>query len=307
MDDPLAGPTRRTRPMSQKKTAYQTVYFSIAGNLGLALIKGLAGVAGNSFALVADAIESTSDVFSSILVLLGLKYAHRDADDNHPYGHGRIEPLVTFIVVAFLVVSATIIAKEAIRNIGTPHELPASWTLWVLGIIILWKEISYQLVLRKSKETHSTSLKADAWHHRSDALTSVAAFIGISMALWLGEGYESADDWAALLAVGVILYNCYKIFRPALGELMDEQVYDDLVAEIRQVAMTVDGITDTEKCYVRKSGMVYYVDLHAIVDGKMSVSEGHYLAHLLADTIKERIPAIGNVLVHVEPDAFGRV
>lgn len=287
--------------MHPKATAYKTVYFSIAGNLGLAVVKGLAGFFGNSFALVADAIESASDVFSSILVLLGIKYAHRDADDNHPYGHGRIEPLVTFVVVAILVISATIIGKGAIQNIGTHHEMPAPWTLWVLGVIIAWKELSYQLVLRKSKQTNSTSLKADAWHHRSDALTSVAAFIGISIALLLGEGYESADDWAALLAVGVILYNCYKIFRPAFGELMDEQVYDDLVDEIREVAVTVEGILGTEKCYVRKSGMEFYVDLHAIVDGNISVSEGHQLAHRLSDKLKEKIPNIGNVLVHVEP------
>lgn len=287
--------------MSQKATALKAVYFSIAGNLGLALVKGLAGVLGNSFALVADAIESTSDVFSSLLVLLGLKYAHRDADDNHPYGHGRIEPLVTFVVVAFLVISAAIIASESIKNINTPHEQPSAWTLWVLGVIIAWKEISYQLVMRKSKETHSSSLKADAWHHRSDTITSLAAFAGISIAILLGEGYESADDWAALLASGVILYNCYTIFRPALGELMDEQVYDDLVAEIRRVSITVKGVLGTEKCYVRKSGMFYYVDLHAIVDGRITVSEGHYLAHQLADTLKEEIPNIGNVLVHVEP------
>ncbi|GAA4432362.1 cation diffusion facilitator family transporter [Ravibacter arvi] len=293
--------------MSQKKTAIQTVYFSIAGSFGLALAKGITGVLGNSFALIADAIESTSDVFSSVLVLLGLKYAHRDADDNHPYGHGRIEPLVTFAVVAFLVVSAAIIAHEAVQNIGTPHELPASWTLWILGIIIGWKEISYQWVMRRGKETHSSALKADAWHHRSDAITSVAAFAGIAIANVMGEGWEAADDWAALLAAVAILYNCYRIFRPALGELMDEQVYDDLVDEIRLVADTVPGVLGTEKCYVRKSGMFFYVDLHAIVDGELTVSEGHFLAHTLSDTLKEKIPNIGNVLVHVEPKDYTRV
>lgn len=287
--------------MSSEKIAVRTVWFSIAGNTALAVIKGLAGFLGNSFALVADGIESTSDIFSSLLILIGFKYAHRDADENHPYGHGRIEPLVTFVVVVFLVISAMIIAKEAIRNILTPHELPEAWTLWVLGFIILWKEISYHLVARKSEETNSTALKADAWHHRSDAITSVAAFAGISFALVMGEGYEAADDWAALLAVFAILYNSYKIFRPALGELMDEQVYDDLVAEIRTISITVEGIVGTEKCYVRKSGTSYYVDLHAIVDGSISVSAGHYLAHKLADTLKSKIPAIGNVLVHIEP------
>lgn len=167
--------------------------------------------------MIADAIESTADIFSSFLVLFELKYAQRPADKNHPYGHGRIEPLVTFAVVGFLIISATIIAYESIQNIGTPHQLPKPWTLFVLGAIIIWKEASYRFVIKKSRETNSSSLKADAWHHRSDVITSVAAFIGISIALLLGKGYESADDFAALFASGFLLYNCYHIFRPALG------------------------------------------------------------------------------------------
>ncbi|MBP8156113.1 MAG: cation transporter, partial [Leadbetterella sp.] len=210
--------------MTNEQKAIKATYFSIFGNASLAIIKGLAGFFGNSYALIADAIESTTDIFGSLLVLFGLKYASRPADKNHPYGHGRIEPLITFLVVGFLIFSAAIIAHESIINIQTPHELPKSWTLYVLGAIILWKEISFRLVLKKSKETNSSSLKADAWHHRSDAITSVAAFIGISIALFMGKGYETADDWAALFASGFILYNCYLIFRPALGEIMDEHV-----------------------------------------------------------------------------------
>lgn len=288
--------------MSNEKTAIKTTYFSIAGNTLLAIIKGLAGFFGNSYALIADAIESTTDIFSSILVLLGLKYASRPADENHPYGHGRIEPLITFMVVGFLIISAAIIAYNSIINIQTPHELPSSWTLFVVAPIIIWKEISYRIVIKKSKETNSSSLKADAWHHRSDAITSVAAFIGISIALILGEGYEAADDWAALFAAGFILYNSYLIFRPALGEIMDEHTYDDLIEEIREIAITVDGVIATEKCLVRKSGLRYHIDLHAIVDGNLSVRKGHEIAHKLKDTLKEKIPELGGVLIHMEPD-----
>ena len=212
--------------MKKVDTAIKTTYFSILGNTLLALIKGLAGFFGNSYALIADAIESTTDICSSLLVLLGLKYAKRPADENHPYGHGRIEPLITFLVVAFLVTSATIIAYESIQNIQTPHETPKAWTLWVLGAIILWKEISFRWVLKRSKQTNSSSLKADAWHHRSDAITSIMAFIGITIALYFGEGYETADDWAALLASFIILYNSYLIFRPALAEIMDEHIVE---------------------------------------------------------------------------------
>jgi len=287
---------------TSEQTALKATYFSIVGNTCLAFVKGIAGVFGNSYALIADAIESTTDIFSSFLVLFGIKYSNRPADANHPYGHGRAEPLVTFLVVGFLITSATIIAYESISNIGTPHELPKSWTLIVLGAIIIWKEFSFRLVLKRGMQTNSSSLKADAWHHRSDAITSVAAFIGISIAIFLGKGYESADDWAALFASGFILYNSYLIFRPALGEIMDEHLYDDLVAEIRTVSLNVKGIIETEKCFIRKSGMKYHVDLHAVVDATISVKEGHDLAHLLKDTLQEKIFELGHVLIHIEPN-----
>jgi len=291
-----------SRDLANQQAAIKATYFSLIGNASLAVIKGLAGFFGNSYALIADAIESTTDIFSSFLVLFGIKYSSRPADENHPYGHGRAEPLITFIVVGFLITSATIIAYESILNIGTPHELPKSWTLIVLGLIIVWKEISFQLVMKKSIETNSSSLKADAWHHRSDAITSIAAFIGISIALFLGKGYESADDWAALFASGFILYNSYLIFRPALGEIMDEHLYDDLVEEIRTVSHKVKGVIDTEKCFIRKAGMKYHVDLHAIVDATISVKEGHDISHRLKDTLREEIPQLGHVLIHIEPN-----
>jgi cation diffusion facilitator family transporter len=287
--------------MTTEQTAIKTTWFSIAGNTGLAIIKGLAGYFGNSYALIADAIESTTDIFSSFLVLFGIKYANKPPDKNHPYGHGRAEPLVTFLVVGFLITSATIIAYESIKNIGTPHDLPKPWTLFILGAIILWKEISFRIVIRKSKETNSSSLKADAWHHRSDAITSVAAFVGISIALIFGKGYETADDWAALFASGFILYNSYLIFRPALGEIMDEHLYDDLMEHIRQVAQGVEGIINTEKCFIRKAGMKYHIDLHARVDAHITVKAGHELAHKLKDTLRHEIPELGHVLIHIEP------
>lgn len=288
--------------MTNQETAIKATYFSILGNIGLATIKGLAGFFGNSYALIADAIESTADIFSSFLVLFGIKYANRPADKNHPYGHGRAEPLITFIVVGFLITSATIIAYESIQNIGTPHQLPKSWTLLVLAIIIIWKEYSFQKVMKKAIQTNSSSLKADAWHHRSDAVTSIAAFLGISIALFFGKGYESADDWAALLASFFILYNSYLIFRPALGEIMDEHRYQDLEQNIRTISLKVEGILGTEKCFIRKAGMKYHVDLHAIVDANITVKEGHDLAHQLKDVLRNEIFELGHVLIHVEPN-----
>jgi len=287
--------------MTDEQTAIKTTLFSIVGNTILAVIKGLGGIFGNSYALLADAIESTTDIFASFLVLFGIKYASKPADKNHPYGHGRAEPLITFLVVAFLITSATIIAYKSIKNIGTPHELPETWTLFILGPLIIWKEISFRFVMNKAKITNSSSLKADAWHHRSDAITSIAAFIGISIALFFGKGYETADDWAALFASGFILYNSYLIFRPALAEIMDEHVYDDFVEEIRKISLTVNGVLGTEKCFIRKAGMKYHVDLHALVSANITVKQGHEIAHTLKDTLRKDLPQLGHVLIHIEP------
>lgn len=283
------------------KNAIKASYFSIFGNAALAIVKGVTGFFGNSYALIADAIESTTDVFASLLVLLGLRYSARPADENHPYGHGRVEPLVTFAVVGFLVVSATIIVIESIENIQTPHKVPKPYTLIVLGAIIIIKEIFYRFINRKSDETKSSSLKADAWHHRSDAITSFMAFIGISIALVMGKGYETADDWAALFASGFILFNAYLIMRPALGEIMDEHLYDDLIEEIREISHGVPGVIDTEKCFVRKTGMTFHVDLHVIVDGELTVNKGHEIAHDLKNTLLQELPDIADILIHVEP------
>ncbi len=281
--------------------AIQTTYISIIGNFILAIAKGITGVFGNSYALVADAIESLTDVFSSALVLFGIKYSTRPADSNHPYGHGRAETLVTFLVVGFLLISATFIAHESIVNIQTPHATPENYTLIVLAFIIVTKEIFYRIVSKKGKETNSSSLQADAWHHRSDAITSLMAFIGISIAIYMGPGYETADDWAALFASFFIVYNAYLIFRPALGEILDEHVYDEMVHEIRRISEQVDGVQGTEKCYVRKTGMTYLVDLHLVVNGNLSVTQGHEISHLAKDKLMEELPELSNVLIHIEP------
>jgi cation diffusion facilitator family transporter len=286
---------------THKQTATQTALLSMFSNAGLAVTKGITGFFGHSDAMIADAIESTADVFASLLVIFGLNYSSKPADENHPYGHGKAEALVTFAVVGFLLISATIIAVESIRNLQQPQEKPEVFTLYVLGVIILIKEFSYRYVKKKSEETNSSSLHADAWHHRSDAISSVMAFVGISIALIFGKGYEKADDWAALLASVFIVYNAFLIFRPALGEIMDEHLHDNVIADIRRLSTNVDGVLDTEKCLVRKTGMVYIVDLHVEVDGKLSVFEGHEISHRLKDYLMEQMPEIADVLIHIEP------
>lgn len=289
------------RHNQNRQKAVNTIYWSIAGNTILALVKGIVGIVGNSYALVADAIESTTDILASIMVLFGLKYSSRPADDNHPYGHGRAEPLITFAVVGFLIVSATVIAIESIHHIQTPHEVPKWYTAVILAAIVLFKELNYRFVKRRSDQTKSTSLKADAWHHRSDAITSFMAMIGICIALFLGPGYESADDWAALVASVFIFYNAFIIFRPALGEIMDEHLHDELITDIRKIAFSIDGVKGTEKCFVRKTGMNYLIDLHLLVEGELTVSEGHAIAHAVKDELMMKLPEVADILIHVEP------
>ncbi|RLZ12662.1 cation diffusion facilitator family transporter [Faecalibacter macacae] len=284
------------------ETAINASIFSILGNACLAAIKFLGGYFGNSYALIADGIESTTDVFSSILVFLGLKYSSRPADENHPYGHGKAEALITFLVVLSLIVAACVIAYESFHNIFTPHESPKPFTLLILGGIILFKEASFHYVMKKSKETNSSALKADAWHHRSDAITSLMAFVGITVSLVMGDGWEIADDVTALLASGFIIFNAYKILRPALGEIMDEDLYGKENEDIKVIARKVPGVKAVEKCVIRKSGMVYFVDMHAVVRGSLSVAEGHAISHLIKDRVMEEIPQVQDVLVHIEPD-----
>ncbi|MBR9917975.1 cation transporter [bacterium] len=290
--------------MNHTDKAIKTTGLSLIANIFLAIVKLVTGVFGNSFALIADAIESTADVFASILVLLGIKYAAKPADENHPYGHGKAEPLITFVIVGFLLASAVVIAYQAIINIQTPHKSPKAYTLLVLGLIIIIKEIFYRIISKRSKQTHSSALEADAWHHRSDAITSFMAFVGISISLYFGDGYESADDWAALLASGIIVYNAFLILRPALGEVMDEHRYDELINEVRSISETVKGVVGTEKCFVRKLGFEYHIDLHLIVNGDISVKAGHLIAHQVKEKLQEENPQIADVHIHVEPHEF---
>lgn len=285
----------------QHQKAQKFALISLIANILLACTKAFVGVVGNSYALIADAIESAGDVLSSILVLLGLKYAQRPPDANHPYGHGKAEALTTFLVVTLLAGAATVIVVESIEMILTPHQSPEPFTLYFLLGVIAAKEIIFRVVTKVGTDLESTSLKADAWHHRSDAITSLFAAAGIAIALIFGDKYAQADDWAALIAAAIIYYNAYKILRPALAEVMDEHVYDAFITKIRAASAEVEGIDLTEKCFVRKSGMRYWVDIHIHVNGQLSVYDGHEIAHRLKAHLMEVFPQIEDVLVHVEP------
>lgn len=272
-------------------------------NVALAAVKLIAGIVGHSYALIADAIESMSDVVSSIVLLIGLRYAMRPPDDNHPYGHGKAEPLAATVVSLALFAAAVVIAVESIHEIQTPHSTPHAFTLVVLALVVLVKEGLFRYVLKVGNAAESTSLRTDAWHHRADAITSALAFVGISIALIGGPGWEAADDWAALLASGIIMFNAYLLVRPAVMELTDSVPDTRLRQDVRKVAKDVPGVQALEKCFVRKMGFDYYVDLHVIVDREMPVWQGHEIAHLVKDALRAAHPEIADVLVHIEPTA----
>lgn len=286
---------------NQKQEILKTTWFSVVGNIVLAALKFFAGFFGHSFALIADGIESTTDALTGVFVYFGLRYAQKPPDSNHPYGHGKAEALTTFMIVGFMLVSATVIVYQSIINFFTVQELPHLWTIYVMIGIVLWKEISYQWVVRRSKVLKSQALRADAWHHRSDAITTIAALVGVSLALLLGGDFVYADEVAAILAALFIYYNSFKILRPALGEVMDETMFQDLEHQIKETAKKVNGIKTLEKSRIRKSGLIFHVELHVHVDGDLSVTKGHDIAHELKDKLHDDIGALGIITIHVEP------
>lgn len=267
----------------------------------LVVIKLLAGHFGHSYALIADATESGADIISSGLLWFALRISLKKPDGEHPYGHGKAEPIAAVGVSLFLIATAVWIAYHAVEFINTPHEMPHAFTLWVLVGIIAAKELMFRYVRSVGRKIDSEAVRADAFHHRSDAITSVSAFIGISIALIGGPGYEVADDWAALVASVLIFYNAVKIMRPALDEIMDAAPSREIVLNVEKIATTVEQVQRVEKCYVRKMGFDFYVDIHIEVDANLSVAEGHRIAHLVKDAILESDLRVVNVMVHVEP------
>lgn len=273
----------------------------IVANLFLALIKGVAGIAGHSQALVADAVESLTDVVSSFIVFAGLAVAGKPPDENHPYGHGKAEPLATLAVSVALLAAATGLVVQSVRQILTPHSVPETYTLLVLCLVVVTKELLYRFVVKVGDAIGSGAVAGDAWHHRSDAITSFAAAVGIIVALAGGPGWESADDWAALLACGVIFYNASRIGLPALHELMDVAPPPAMEEAVRSTAAGVDGVRGLHRCFVRKMGFDYFVDLDVQVEGHLTVHQGHDIAHRVQDAVREADPRVKKVLVHVEP------
>jgi len=287
--------------MSNLKRGIRAAQAGLWTNVGLVSLKLVAGLLGNSYALVADAIESSTDVFSSLIVWRGLEITAKPPDEDYPYGYGKADSIAAAIVALMLIAAAISIVILAVREILTPHHGPAAFTLVVLGGVIIGKEFLFRRVLAVGHETGSTAVMADAWHHRSDALTSAAAFIGIAVALWGGPGWESADDWAALAAAIIIGANGVRLLRPAINDLMDRTPESDLLNAIAQAARSIPSVLAIEKLRVRKLGMGYFVDLHVQTQPTMILREAHILSGKVKGAIRTALPTVSDVLVHMEP------
>ena len=300
----VAGGQTRRPPGGMTSSAWQTgarvALFGMIVNSIFALAKILGGFFGHAYVLIADGIESGLDVAGSFVIWSGLKVAARPPDASHPYGHGKAEPIAAMIVAVGVVAAAVGLAIQSVREIFLPHHAPAPYTLVILIVVIVIKETLFRYVNRIGRKIDSTAVQTDAWHHRSDALTSAAAFIGISVALIGGRRWQSADDWAAIFACAVIATNGVRLLRPAFYEIMDTAPRK-FVKSVCSVASSVPGVIEVEKCRARKMGLDFYVDLHVGVDGNISVHEGHEIAHRVKAAIQQSDSRVADVLVHIEP------
>jgi divalent metal cation (Fe/Co/Zn/Cd) transporter len=266
-------------PLNRLQRSLRATFAGMAVNVVLSGTKLAAGIAGHSHALIADAVESFADIFSSLIVWRGVIVAAEPADEDHPYGHGKAEPIASAIVAAMLLGAALWITLTAFGEIRKPHLAPAPFTLIVLVVVVTVKEGLFRFVSREGKAVDSSAVRTDAWHHRSDAITSVAAGIGISVSLVGGPGFEAADDVAAIAAA------------PSR----------EIIDQIRQIARDTPGVDGVEKCIVRKVGYQYFVDMHVEVDPQMTVLRSHEIAHAVKDKIRGAKPNVSDVLVHIEP------
>jgi cation diffusion facilitator family transporter len=287
--------------LDRQGLAIKAVKTGLVVNLVLVLVKLAAGIVGHSYALVADAVESSLDVFSSVVVWAGVRISNRPASEDFPYGFGKADALAA-AVVSFMLLGASVgIAVAAVHEILTPHHLPSPFTLAVIPGVILVKELLFRRVLQVGEQTGSGAVNADAWHHRSDAITSGAAFVGIGIALVGGPGWESADDWAALLAAGIIAMNGAILLRGVVNDLMDRMPSNELVADVDSAARSVEGVHHTEKMAIRRHGADYYVDLHVQANPLLTLHDAHILSGKVKGAIRSKVPRVANVLIHMEP------
>lgn len=299
---PMSHSDTDARTARRARESAQLVLRGIALNAVLAVVKIAGGVFGHTYALIADGAESLLDILTSLVVWAGFKVAAQPPDADHPYGHGKAEPLTALVVAVFIFLMAGWVGWHAIHEITMPHRGPAWWTLVLLAVVIVTKALFSRRMGAASEAVGSTALGVEAMHHWSDAMTSAAAFVGISIALVGGKGWETADDWAALFACVIIAFNGFRMLSKSLADVMDTAAPLKFENEVRALALGVTGVRALDKVRVRKSGLSHLVDIHVRVEGALTVREGHSIAHAVKDAlISSATHAISDVSVHIEP------
>jgi cation diffusion facilitator family transporter len=267
----------------------------------LAVIKIAVGLSGHSTAVVADGLESSADVIASGFVLFGLILAAKPADENHPYGHGRVETLTGLLIGLVLMAGGALISWNAIRQIGHPHEPLGEFVVWPLLISIAAKTGLATMKFRFGRKLQSDALTADAWNDATDTISAFAALIAVGLTLHDSVRFAEADRYGGFVVGLIVVSAGIRVARETSMQLMDTMPDPQLIWQIREAAFGVPGVRGVEKCYARKTGFKYHVDLHLEVDPEMTVRRSHELAHEVQEHIRERLDWVADVLVHVEP------
>ena len=287
---------------NMEKTAMKVSIISIIANVVLAAFKLVAGVFAHSGAMISDAIHSASDVFSTFVVMIGIKIASKEPDEEHPYGHERMECVAAIILATILCITGLGIGKNALSNItGNSGEMAVPGVLALIAAIvsIIVKEAMFWYTRHYAKMIDSGALMADAWHHRSDALSSIGAFIGI---IFARMGYVMMDSIACLVICVFIVKAAYDIFKDAIDKMVDKSCSLEVEAEIRTIVMSVDGVKGIDSLSTRLFGNKMYVDLEIRADGEKTLNETHEIAEAVHDSIEAQFEKVKHIMVHVNPD-----
>ena len=287
---------------NMEKTAMNVSIISIIANVVLAAFKLVAGVFAHSGAMISDAIHSASDVFSTFVVMIGIKIASKEPDEEHPYGHERMECVAAIILATILCITGLGIGKNALSNItGNSGEMAVPGVLALIAAIvsIIVKEAMFWYTRHYAKKIDSGALMADAWHHRSDALSSIGAFIGI---IFARMGYVMMDSIACLVICVFIVKAAYDIFKDAVDKMVDKSCSIEVEDEIRAIVLAEDGVRGIDSLSTRLFGNKMYVDLEIRADGEKTLNETHEIAEAVHDSIEARFEKVKHIMVHVNPD-----
>lgn len=287
---------------NMEKTAMKVSIISIIANVVLAAFKLVAGILAHSSAMLSDAIHSASDVFSTFVVMIGIKIASKEPDEEHPYGHERMECVAAIILATILCITGLGIGKNALEFItGNSSEVSVPGMLALIAAIvsIIVKEAMFWYTRHYAKMIDSGALMADAWHHRSDALSSIGAFIGI---IFARMGYVMMDSIACLVICVFIVKAAYDIFKDAIDKMVDKSCSLEVEAEIRTIVMSVDGVKGIDSLSTRLFGNKMYVDIEIRADGEKTLNETHEIAEAVHDSIEAQFEKVKHIMVHVNPD-----